>query len=182
MPPSLVDNRNLQFSHNIKHEAVLRHSRRRCECSLDAAPGIWRSGEIVLLFVWSKIRDANLILFHPSILHYQIWCPPDNCEIYTNPYGYAGADSSFFKCYNPVTDETTDGVWTGSLSDTSAPEGYVEPEMCTGSEYSECNTDDDCSLAISPSCVCFVSSWTVHVCLSFWQLDSSSLEFQQKTR
>eukprot|EP00579_Thalassiosira_antarctica_P028335 CAMPEP_0202004858 /NCGR_PEP_ID=MMETSP0905-20130828/10068_1 /ASSEMBLY_ACC=CAM_ASM_000554 /TAXON_ID=420261 /ORGANISM="Thalassiosira antarctica, Strain CCMP982" /LENGTH=274 /DNA_ID=CAMNT_0048562303 /DNA_START=74 /DNA_END=898 /DNA_ORIENTATION=+ len=101
---------------------------------------------------------ANAAQALPPGYEDQIWCPPDNCEIYTNPYGYVGADSSFFKCYNPATDETTDGVWTGSLSDTSAPEGYVEPEMCTGSEYSECDTADDCSLAISPSCECFVSS------------------------
>ena len=47
------------------------------------------------------------------------WCPPDNCQIYTNPYGYVGATSSFNLCYNPDTDEITKGVWTGSLTDVS---------------------------------------------------------------
>lgn len=88
----------------------------------------------------------------------QIWCPPDNCEVYTNPYGFRGAASSFIKCYNPEDDETTDGVWTGSHTDTTAPDGYVKPETCTALEYSQCDTEDDCSLEITPSCNCYVSS------------------------
>jgi len=46
-----------------------------------------------------------------------LWCPPDTCQIYTNPYGYVGATSSFNLCYNPDTDEITKGVWTGSKTD-----------------------------------------------------------------
>jgi len=69
-----------------------------------------------------------------------------------------GARSSFEKCYNPATNEITDGVWTGKLTNTTAPAGYVEPDACTGSQYSECDTDDDCILEISPLCACYVSS------------------------
>jgi len=89
----------------------------------------------------------------------QIYCPPGNCEVYTNPYGYVGAQSSFYKCYNPSTDVMTDGVWTGSLTNVTAPDDYIEPESCTAAEYSECDTDDDCSLAIDSRCNCYVSSY-----------------------
>lgn len=73
-------------------------------------------------------------------------------------YGFAGAASSFNKCYNPATDETTDGVWKGSLTNVTSPENYIEPEMCTEAEYTQCDTDDDCSLEIDQNCNCYVSS------------------------
>lgn len=88
----------------------------------------------------------------------QIHCPPDNCQMYTNPHGLSGPRSTFNKCYNLATDETTDGVWTESRTNVAPPDDYIEPDECTGSEYSECDTDDDCSLEIDSSCRCYVNS------------------------
>lgn len=88
----------------------------------------------------------------------QMWCAPGNCEIYTNPYGYVGAASSFNKCYNPETGETTEGVWTGSLTNVTVPDGWIQPQMCTEEQYSQCDTNTQCTLLISPGCDCYVSS------------------------
>ncbi len=87
-----------------------------------------------------------------------LYCPPGNCEIYLNPFGYAGPASLFNKCYDPETGAITNAVWTGSLTNVTAPEGWVTPEMCTAEQYSQCNTADDCSLKVGPTCDCYVSS------------------------
>ena len=90
----------------------------------------------------------------------QIYCPPDNCEVYINPIDDLGAASSFNKRYNPSTGETTDGVWTGSLTNANvtAPEGWIEPEHCTAEEYSECSTDSVESSYTDGSCQRYASS------------------------
>ena len=136
------------------------------------------------LFFIAFLGAANAAL--PPGYEDQIYCPSDTCEIYTNrelamsvsclciakygslflylfvllttAYGFAGAASSFNKCYNPATGETTEGVWTGSLTNVTSPEGYIEPEMCTEAEYTQCDTDDDCSIEIDQNCNCYVSS------------------------
>jgi hypothetical protein len=86
------------------------------------------------------------------------YCPPANCEIYLNPFGYAGPASLFNKCYDPETGTITNAVWTGSLTNVTAPDGWVTPEMCTAEQYSQCNTADDCTLKVGPTCDCYVSS------------------------
>ena len=72
-----------------------------------------------LFYIFSTIVAAatttNAVL--PPGYEDDLWCPPDNCQIYTNPYGYVGATSSFNLCYNPDIDEITKGVWTGSKTD-----------------------------------------------------------------
>ena len=94
----------------------------------------------------------------------QIWCPKNTCEIYTNPYGIAGADSSLYFCYHPSTGKTRQGIWTGSLTKTIPPANAIQPQMCTSEQYTECQIDDDCSLEFSPPnaadmpCTCYVSS------------------------
>jgi hypothetical protein len=87
-----------------------------------------------------------------------MWCPPGDCQLYTNPYGYVGATSSFNKCYNPEDGEISGGVWTGSLTNVTVPAGYTQPQMCTAEQYSQCDTNTDCTLLISPGCQCYVSS------------------------
>ena len=57
----------------------------------------------------------------------QIWCPKNTCEIYTNPYGIAGADSSLYFCYHPSTGKTRQGIWTGSLTKTIPPANAIQP-------------------------------------------------------
>jgi hypothetical protein len=58
-------------------------------------------------------------------------CPPGYCRQYVNPQGLLGATSLFNKCYDPATGDMVDGVWTGSLTDVVAPEGWVaNPEDC----------------------------------------------------
>lgn len=94
----------------------------------------------------------------------QIWCPKNTCEIYTNPYGITGADSSLKFCYHPSTGKTRKGIWTGSLTMTVPPANAIQPQMCTSEQYTECQIDDDCKLEISPAnagempCTCYVSS------------------------
>ncbi|KAL7498771.1 hypothetical protein ACHAWT_008781 [Skeletonema menzelii] len=88
----------------------------------------------------------------------QIYCPPGNCEIYTNPFGYVGAASSFSKCYDPETNVMSEGVWTGTETDVTTPDGWIEPQMCTAAQYSQCEVNTDCSTLISPGCSCYVSS------------------------
>jgi hypothetical protein len=87
-----------------------------------------------------------------------MYCPPGNCEIYLNPFGYAGPASLFNKCYDPETGTITNAVWTGSLTNVTAPDGWVTPEVCTAEQYSQCNTADDCTLKVGPTCDCYVSS------------------------
>jgi len=89
---------------------------------------------------------------------FQVWCPEGNCEIYINPYGFVGAESSFDKCYNPDSNVMSDGVWTGSLTNVTAPDGWIQPQMCTAEQYSQCEVDTQCTLLISPGCDCYVSS------------------------
>ncbi len=107
------------------------------------------------------LRIFQSMISYRRFLSCQMWCPPGNCEIYTDPYGYVGAASSFNKCYNPETVETTEGVWTGSLTNVTVPDGYEQPQMCTKEQYSQCDTDTQCTLLISPGCDCYVSS-TIH--------------------
>eukprot|EP00985_Skeletonema_marinoi_P009101 scaffold4196_cov98-Skeletonema_marinoi.AAC.2 len=98
-----------------------------------------------------------------NILHYlaaafQLWCQPGNCEIYTNPYGIVGARSTFEKCYDPETNVMSEGVWTGSETDVTVPDGFIQPQICTAEQYSQCEVDTQCTLLISPGCSCYVSS------------------------
>jgi hypothetical protein len=96
----------------------------------------------------------------------KIWCPPSNCRFFTDPFGFAGPLSSFNKCFNPTSDVETEGVWTGSLTDVTPPHGWIEPDMCTAAEYSQCETKNDCETAIRTkvpvdeggACNCYVNS------------------------
>jgi hypothetical protein len=75
-----------------------------------------------------------------------MWCPPGDCRVYSNPWGIgAGPLSSYYHCYSNVTN-VTEAVWTGSLTDVVPPEGWVEPVNCTAEEYSECESDEDCTM------------------------------------
>lgn len=98
---------------------------------------------------------------HQQLLLFQIWCPAGNCEIYTNPYGYVGASSNFNKCYNSDTNVMSEGVWTGSATNVTAQDEWIQPQMCTVQQYSQCEVDAQCTLLISPGCSCYVSS-SVH--------------------
>lgn len=62
-----------------------------------------------------------------------MYCPPDYCDRYISHGNsrFVGPASSFHECYNPETGDVVDEVWTGSLSDVVAPEGWVEsPPVC----------------------------------------------------
>ncbi|KAK1737221.1 hypothetical protein QTG54_012088 [Skeletonema marinoi] len=67
----------------------------------------------------------------------ELWCQPGNCEIYTNPYGIVGARSTFEKCYDPETNVMSEGVWTGSETDVTVPDGFIQPQICTAEQYSQ---------------------------------------------
>ena len=101
----------------------------------------------------SLIISRNRTLFLTTASQ---WCPAGNCQIYTNPFGLSGPSSNFNECYNLETGEMSEGVWMGSL--TSAPDGWDQPEMCTAEQYSQCDTNAQCNLLISPGCSCYVSS------------------------
>ena len=72
-----------------------------------------------------------------------------------------GPQSMYNKCYNPTTGKMINGVWTGSLTNMTVPEGWTIPAMCTAEQYSQCVTADQCELKVGPGCDCYVSS-TVH--------------------
>ena len=61
-----------------------------------------------------------------------MWCPEGYCRRAVNPgEGFAGPASAFNECYSPSTDSVVDEVWTGELSETVAPEGWIEnPASC----------------------------------------------------
>ena len=104
----------------------------------------------------------------------EMYCPPETCQFYTNPFGYVGAKSDFNKCFDPAKGEVIEAVWTGSLTNVTAPEDWIQdPPRCTKEEYSECETDEDCGLHIMdkipssdvatggglPECLCYVDSY-----------------------
>ena len=65
------------------------------------------------------------------------WCPSASyCKRPLNPGpDFAGPQSAFYDCYDPVTATSAQAVWTGSLSDTDEPEGWVlDPGLCTRTE------------------------------------------------
>jgi len=87
-----------------------------------------------------------------------MYCPDGDCEIYINPFGYMGPASMYNKCFNTTTGEFVNGVWTGNLTNVTAPEGWTQPPKCTAEEYSQCDTAEQCTLAVGPGCSCYVSS------------------------
>lgn len=52
----------------------------------------------------------------------------------------------------------SEGVWTGSETDVTVPDGFIQPQICTAEQYSQCEVDTQCTLLISPGCSCYVSS------------------------
>ena len=89
-----------------------------------------------------------------------LYCPIDNCRIYSNPFGLNGDPSEFMECYNPSTNEISNGVKIDSNTTdttTEVPNGWTNnAALCT--DYSECNSAADCQLLIAPGCSCYVSS------------------------
>ena len=61
-----------------------------------------------------------------------MWCPEGYCRRAVNPGdGFVGPARAFNECYSPSTDSVVDEVWTGELSETVAPEGWIEnPASC----------------------------------------------------
>lgn len=62
------------------------------------------------------------------------------------------------KCFDPTTSQFSNGVWTGDLTNVTAPEGWVQPPKCTAEQYSQCDTAEQCTLQVGPGCSCYVSS------------------------
>jgi len=92
-----------------------------------------------------------------------LYCPPDNCKIYSNPFGLDGNPSEYMECYNPSTNEISNGVKIDSNetdTTTEVPDDWTNnTELCTDAEYSECSSAADCQLLIAPAgCSCYVSS------------------------
>ena len=89
----------------------------------------------------SFLSAVGLLLLHafvsvqgalPSGYEDNMWCPSSSyCDRPVNPDITAGPQSVFHECYNPITNTIID-VWTGSLSETVAPAGWVmDPAPCT---------------------------------------------------
>ena len=118
----------------------------------------------------SKTRTIFVVLLVVSIIVSTLaddvlYCPTDNCKIYSNPFGLDGNPSEYMECYNPSTNEITNGVNTNGVkidsnatdTTTDIPDGWTnDTELCT--DYSECNSAADCQLLIAPGCSCYVSS------------------------
>lgn len=62
-----------------------------------------------------------------------MWCPEGYCRRAVNPgEGFAGPARAFNECYDPSTNTVVDEVWTGELSETVAPEGWIkDPVSCS---------------------------------------------------
>ena len=99
----------------------------------------------------------------------EMWCPPDDCKIYSNPFGISGGpSSSFYFCYSNSTANVTDAVWTGNLTDVTEPADWQEPEDCSADVYSECDYDEDCILTVRTSIPVDVDlSPLGHICSCF---------------
>ena len=118
----------------------------------------------VVLAVSLSISKAVL----PPEYEIKIWCPPGDCQFYTNPFGFDGPPNLYSSCYNNSTGNVTDEVLTGNVTNITAPEGWEEPEECTKEEYSECDYDNDCTATVRTmepidthvwgSCACFANS------------------------
>ena len=89
----------------------------------------------------SFLSAVGLLLLHaficvqgalPPRYEDNMWCPSSSyCDRPVNPDITAGPQSVFHECYNPITNTIID-VWTGSLSETVAPAGWVmDPAPCT---------------------------------------------------
>lgn len=109
-----------------------------CRLSPAALPFLVASSLCVLLF--ARSASAALPPGYEDVMH----CPPGYCSKYVNPQGMVGPTSAFNKCYDPTTGDMVDGVWTGSLSDVVAPEGYVaNPEACPEEAAHGSDRDDN---------------------------------------
>jgi len=127
--------------------------------------------KLIMSFIMavSALTSSNAVAVLPPGYEDYMWCPPGDCKIYTNhyEYGFAGPTSAFYYCYDSLTGNVTDGVWTGSLTDVKPPAGWEEPEICSKEVYSECDYNKDCVPAIrsmapedekSSLCYCFADS------------------------
>ena len=95
-----------------------------CRLSPAALPFLVATASVLL---FARSASAALPPGYEDVMH----CPPGYCRKYVNPQGIVGATSAVNKCYDPTTGDMVDGVWTGSLSDVVAPEGWVaNPEDC----------------------------------------------------
>ena len=80
----------------------------------------------VLLF--AQLASAAVPPGYQDVMH----CPPGYCRRYYNPqnlcYLRCGQPK---KCYDPTTGDMVNAVWTGSLTDVVAPEGWTaNPKKC----------------------------------------------------
>ena len=56
----------------------------------------------------------------------EAFCPVGACIRDIRRPGTVGSRSASVECYDPTSDEVYDEVWTGSLSDTVVPPGWVK--------------------------------------------------------
>ena len=78
----------------------------------------------------SLIRSSSAAL--PPGYEDEMWCPVGSCsrQIVLEP-GFAGPNSAFVECFDPSSGSVVDEVWTGTLSETVAPDGWVvNPDSC----------------------------------------------------
>ena len=83
------------------------------------------SATSILLISSSGVARALL----PPGIEDNMHCPPGSCSLLVNPH--PGPKSSYTKCYDETTDQTTEAVWTGFRTQVEAPKGWIEdPEEC----------------------------------------------------
>ena len=133
-----------------------------CRLSPAALPFLVATASVLL---FARSASAALPPGYEDVMH----CPPGSCRKYVNPQGMVGPTSTFNKCYDPATGDMVDGVWTGSLSDVVAPEGWVaNPEACPEEGETDAGGDGgmdqygdiltDCALQIGDAITCFTTS------------------------
>eukprot|EP00984_Skeletonema_dohrnii_P033609 scaffold30637_cov91-Skeletonema_dohrnii-CCMP3373.AAC.2 len=83
------------------------------------------SATSILLISSSGVARAMLGPGYEDNMH----CPPGSCSLLVNVH--PGPKSSYTKCYDETTDQTTEAVWTGFRTQVEAPKGWIEnPEEC----------------------------------------------------
>jgi len=62
----------------------------------------------------SIIEALFVVIINSTIADDVLYCPTDNCKIYSNPFGLNGDPSEYMECYNPSTNEISNGVMIDS--------------------------------------------------------------------
>jgi len=99
---------------------------------------------LVTLWMISCLSSVSQAALPPGYED-DMWCPPRYCaRAIQYMSGLVGPQHIFQECYLAEDDSVVDEIWTGSLTNVAAPEGWVEnPEACPEPRIDEDGAPDD---------------------------------------